>query len=85
MTIESNRTLGGLGALLTVVGVFSSVFSIIRFAYPNNLAADIAFSGISGVVGVISFVGFILFLVAMYGFSETTKRTKYSTTSFTES
>ncbi len=76
MTIESNRTLGGLGALLTVVGVFSSVFSIIRFAYPNNLAADIAFSGISGVVGVISFVGFILFLVAMYGFSRDYKENK---------
>lgn len=69
MTIESSRTLGGLGACLTVVGVVSSVLSVIHFAYPNSLVANLTFSSISSIVGVITFVGFIFFLVAMYGFS----------------
>lgn len=67
MTIESNRTLGGIGAALTVVGAVSTVLSIFQYTTPTT--PNIALMGVSGIVGAISFVGFILFLVAMYGFS----------------
>ena len=69
MSVQSNRTLGGIGAVLTVVGAVSSVSSLIRYAYPNSIASDVAFSAVTSLFGFAAFVGFILFLVAMYGFS----------------
>ncbi|MCW4004857.1 MAG: DUF996 domain-containing protein [Candidatus Bathyarchaeota archaeon] len=68
MTIQTNRTLGGVGACLTLTGLVSTILSIIQYAYPA-LMMNPAILGISGVVGIISFAGFILFFIAMYGFS----------------
>ena len=62
--------LGGVGACLTLLGAISTVLSLVRYAFPNFAAADLAFSSVSGVVGLLAFVGFILFFVAMYGFSK---------------
>jgi uncharacterized membrane protein len=70
LSIQSNRTLGGIGACFTVVGAVSSVFSLVRFAYPNSTSANLAFGLVSGIFGLIGFVGFLLFLIAMYGFSK---------------
>ncbi len=69
VTIQSNRTLGLLGACFTLVGAVSTALSLFRYLYPTSLAADLAVSAVAGAVGVLAFVGFILFLVAMYGFS----------------
>ena len=70
MSIQTNRTLGGIGAYITLIGAVSGVSSLINYAYPNSVAANLAFSAVSGIVGVFGFVGFILFFVAMYGFSK---------------
>jgi uncharacterized membrane protein len=67
MTIESNRTLGGIGALLTLTGIVSTVITIIQSG--NTASTNLASLGISSIIGVLAFVGFILFLVSMYGFS----------------
>jgi uncharacterized membrane protein len=69
LAIQSNRTFGGIGAILTVIGAVSSVSSLIRYAYPNSTAANLAFSVVSSLFGFAAFIGFILFLIAMYGFS----------------
>lgn len=68
MTIQTNRTLGGVGACLTLVGIVSTILSFIQYAYPA-LMMNPAILGVSGIVGIISFAGFILFFIAMYGFS----------------
>lgn len=70
LTIESNRTLGGVAAILTVVGVFSLITSLFHSIFPNSLGLTIVSFGVSGVFGVLAFVGFLLFLIAMYGFSK---------------
>ena len=70
MTIESNRSLGGIAAVLTLLGIFSQLSTIFRYAFPNSLALDILFSGAGSLFGILAFVGFILFLIAMYGFSK---------------
>ncbi len=69
MTIESNRTLGGVGACLAALGIVSNIISLISYTNPASLTANVALMGVSSVIGVVGFVGFILFLVAMYGFS----------------
>jgi len=69
VTIESNRSLGGIAAILIFLGVVSQVTSLIQYTVPIGTVANLGFSAISGLVGVLSFVGIILFLVAMYGFS----------------
>lgn len=70
MTIQTNRTLGGIGACLTLIGAVSSVASLLTYAYPNSGPVTLAYSAISSIVGSLSFIGFILFLIAMYGFSK---------------
>ena len=70
MTIQTNRTLGGIGACLTVIGAVSSVSSLLLYAYPNSGAVTLAYSAITSIVGSLSFIGFILFFIAMYGFSK---------------
>lgn len=62
--------MGGIGACFTLIGAVSGVSSLIHYAYPNSVAANLSFSVVSGVVGVLGFVGFILFFIAMYGFSK---------------
>ena len=69
MTIESNRTLGGVAAILMLIGVISQASTVFGYAFPRSTGALI-FAGIGGIFGVLSFVGFLLFLVAMYGFSK---------------
>lgn len=68
MTIESNRTLGGVGACLTLVGIISTFLSVIQYAFPALLLSPIILS-VSGIIGALSLVGFILIFVAMHGFS----------------
>jgi len=70
VTIQTNRTLGGIGAGLTVIGAVSSVASLLTYAYPNSGPVTLAYSAISSIIGSLSFIGFILFLIAMYGFSK---------------
>jgi uncharacterized membrane protein len=67
MTIESNRTLGGIGALLTLTGVVSTILTIIESGNPAS--TNFAVLGVSSIIGFLTFIGFILFLVAMHGFS----------------
>ncbi len=62
--------LGGVGACLTLLGVISTVLTLVRYAYPDSSPANLAFSSVTSVVGLLAFVGFILFFVAMYGFSK---------------
>ena len=69
MTIQTNRTLGGVGAIFSVLGVVSTVSSIFLYGYPNSTVVNLPLALISSFVGLFSFVGFILFLVAMHGFS----------------
>jgi len=67
VTIQTNRTLGGLGACFTLVGAVSNILSI--FSYSNPTSPNLAILGVSSIFSVFAFVGFILFLIAMYGFS----------------
>ena len=69
MTIESNRTTGGVAASMFALGILSSAVSLIHYALPNSTASNLAFTSISAIFGLIGVVAFILFLVAMYGFS----------------
>jgi uncharacterized membrane protein len=69
LTIQTNRTLGGIGAVFSVLGVVSSISSVFLYGYPTSSGAKLSLALISGVVGLFAFVGFILFLIAMYGFS----------------
>ncbi len=70
MTIESNRSLGGIAAILTLLGILSQLSTIFRYAFPNAIGLNILFSVVGGLIGILAFVGFILFLIAMYGFSK---------------
>lgn len=70
MTIESNRTMGGIAAILILIGVVSQVSEVFQFSFPSSSAAYFALSGVSGIVGVLTFIGLILFFIAMYGFSK---------------
>ena len=69
MTIESNRSLGGIAAILMLIGVISQIATFFRYVFPNSTGALIV-AGIGGLFGILSFVGFVLFLFAMYGFSK---------------
>jgi len=69
LAIQTNRTLGGIGAVFSVLGAISSISSVLLYGYPTSPAANLVLALISGVVGLFAFVGFILFLIAMYGFS----------------
>ncbi|MGD0204722.1 MAG: DUF996 domain-containing protein [Candidatus Bathyarchaeia archaeon] len=69
MTIESNRTMGGIAACFILIGVVSQVSELFQYALPNSSVAYLALSGISGIVGVLGLVGLLLFFIAMYGFS----------------
>ncbi len=73
MTIESNRTLGGVAAILTVIGLLSNFITIAEYATLGTSRVSVpnlALAGVSGLLGILSFIGFILFLVSMYGFSK---------------
>ena len=69
LTIQTNRTFGGVGAVFSVLGVVSTVSSVFLYGYPNSTLVNLPLALVTSFVGLFSFVGFILFLVAMYGFS----------------
>ena len=70
LTIESNRTIGGVAAILTLLGVFSLITSLFHYVFPNSTGLSLISTGVSGIFGALSIVGFLLFLIAMYGFSK---------------
>ncbi len=70
LTIESNRTLGGVAAILTLLGIFSQIASLFHYIFPNSFGASLFYTGVGGIFGVLALVGFLLFLIAMYGFSK---------------
>ncbi len=70
MTIESNRTLGGAAAILTVLGVFSVIGSLFHYVFSDSALFTLIALVTSGIFGLLAFVGFILFLIAMCGFSK---------------
>ena len=70
MTIESNRTLGGVAAILTVIGVFSLITSLFHYIFPNSAGLTLISLVVSGVFGGLAIIGFLLFLISMYGFSK---------------
>jgi len=69
LTIESNRTIGGVAAILTLLGVFSLITSLFHYIFPNSAGLSLISIGVSGIFGVLAIVSFLLFLIAMYGFS----------------
>ena len=69
MTIQGNKTLGGVGACLMLLGVISTTLSLAQFT-ARDAPLNFGILGGSSIVGVLSFAGFILFLVAMHGFSK---------------
>jgi uncharacterized membrane protein len=68
MTLATNRQLGFVAALLTVLGSFYSLLSYVGTNFVFTSAPDSGI-GVSLLLAVLGFIGFILFLVAMYGFS----------------
>lgn len=60
--------MGGIGALLTLTGIISTIITIIRAGNPAS--ADWELLGVGSILGVLTFVGFVLFLISMYGFSK---------------
>jgi len=73
VTIESNRSMGGLGALLTLFGAVGTILNVTTFAYQTSTASltnSLWILGVSGIAGVLALVGFILFMVSMQGFSQ---------------
>jgi len=72
MPIETNRSLGGIGAILSLVGIVSTIITLIEYGLGNYTQFNAANFGsliASGGVGLLAFVGFVLFFVAMHGFS----------------
>jgi uncharacterized membrane protein len=74
VTIQTNKTLGGVGAILTLLGVIGTILSIAQFSASDITLASISpisigVLGVSSILSALSFVGFILFLIAMHGFS----------------
>jgi uncharacterized membrane protein/ribosomal protein L40E len=62
VTLESNRMLGGVGALLIVVSSITSFLSLAQFFFPSS------YLGLVGApVGLLGLVGLILFMIAMNG------------------
>jgi uncharacterized membrane protein len=68
VTVQSNKTIGAVGASLTLTGIVSTAISI--YQQISGVSANLIVVGVTAVVGVLAFVGLILFLVAMYGFSK---------------
>jgi len=73
LTVESNKKLGGLGAVLTLFGIVSTILTFVRYPSATNIgsfeALDFVVLGVGGATSMLTFVGFILFLVAMHGLS----------------
>jgi uncharacterized membrane protein len=70
LTIETNKILGGIGAILSLIGIVSQVLTLTQYSNHTTITTNLALSGIAIVTSLLSFIGFILFLIAMYGFSK---------------
>lgn len=71
MTVQSNRTLGIVAAILTLFGIVSQATAIFQYTQPHSSGiASVWLVGLSGLISFVAVVGFILFLVAMHGFSK---------------
>jgi uncharacterized membrane protein len=68
VTIESNRLLGAVGALLMAVSSISSLVSLTQFFIPTA-----AFGAVGAPFGLLSLVGIILFMIAMNGLANNYK------------
>jgi uncharacterized membrane protein len=72
--VETNRSLGGIGAIFSLLGIISTIVTFGEYLAAGNSSsssvANFGLIGITGIVGLLVFVGFILFLVAMWGFSK---------------
>jgi uncharacterized membrane protein len=68
MTLATNRQLGFVAALLTVL---SSFFSLLNYVGTNFVFTSAPYYGLGVglLLAALGLIGFILFLVAMYGFS----------------
>ena len=64
MSVESNRTLGGVGALMILVGSVFSLFSLVQYVFPSVSPVVTVFGGL---LAILSFVGLIIFMIAMNG------------------
>jgi uncharacterized membrane protein/ribosomal protein L40E len=62
VTFESNRLLGGVGALLMVVSSISSFLSLAEFFVPS-----LTFGVVGAPFGLLGIVGLIIFMIAMNG------------------
>jgi len=74
MSVESNRNLGGIGSILSLLGIISTTATLVQYSI-GGLTTQVSASmlgllGVTGILGFVAFIGFILFLVAMYGFSK---------------
>jgi len=73
LTIQSNRTLGQIAAVFSLLGIVSTIASVFDYGYLNAAAtptvSSLGFALLSGFFGLLAFIGFILFMIAMYGFS----------------
>jgi uncharacterized membrane protein/ribosomal protein L40E len=64
VTLESNRMLAGIGALLIVISSITSFLSLAQFFFPSLLI------GVFGApFGLLGLAGLILFMIAMKGFA----------------
>ena len=64
VTLESNRMLGGIGALLIVTSSITSFLSLAQFFFPSLLI------GVFGApFGLLGLAGLVLFMIAMKGFA----------------
>jgi uncharacterized membrane protein/ribosomal protein L40E len=68
MAVATNKQLGFVAALLTVLGLIYSVLSIGRYSFPFTGAPNIDV-GVGLVLAPLSLIGLVLFLVAMNGFA----------------
>jgi uncharacterized membrane protein len=74
MSVGTNRSLGGIGSILSFVGIISTIATLIEYSLEGGnvgpSASTLGLLGIDMIFAFIAFVGFILFFVAMYGFSK---------------
>jgi len=64
VTLGSYRMLGGVGALLIVIGGGLGLFSLVSYVFPP---VRMVVAGVAFVLGVLSFAGFIMFMIALNG------------------
>src|SRR3972149_6837423 len=64
MTLESDRMLGGIGALLIVISSITSFLSLAQFLFPSLFLSVLGLP-----FGFLGLAGLILFMIAMKGFA----------------